>query len=64
MGLMQSLSGGPGKSLRKDGLWDDKRGVSAVEFALLAPLLLLMYKQATCSLLSAASRLSPRLQLI
>ena len=43
MGLMQSLSGGPGKSLRKDGLWDDKRGVSAVEFALLAPLLLLMY---------------------
>ena len=40
---MKPLSGRTRESLRNGGMWRDKRGVSAIEFALLAPVLLLMY---------------------
>ncbi len=40
---MKPLSGRTRESLQNGGVWRDKRGVSAVEFALLAPIILLMY---------------------
>jgi Flp pilus assembly protein TadG len=40
---MKPLSGRTREPLRNGGVWHDKRGVSAMEFALLAPIILLMY---------------------
>ena len=40
---MRPLSGRTRESLQNGGVWRDKRGVSAIEFALLAPIILLMY---------------------
>ena len=40
---MRPLSGRTRESLQNGGVWRDKRGVSAVEFALVAPIILLMY---------------------
>jgi Flp pilus assembly protein TadG len=40
---MKLLSGRTRGSLQNGGIWRDKRGVSAIEFALLAPIVLLMY---------------------
>jgi len=40
---MKPLSGRTRESLQIAGVWRDKRGVSALEFALLAPIVLLMY---------------------
>ena len=43
MGVMKPLSGMTRQSARAGGILNDERGVSAVEFALLAPAVLLMY---------------------
>ena len=40
---MRPLSAITRESLQNGGVWRDKRGVSAIEFALLAPIILLMY---------------------
>ena len=40
---MRPLSAITRKLLQNGGVWRDKRGVSAIEFALLAPIILLMY---------------------
>jgi Flp pilus assembly protein TadG len=40
---MRPLSGRTRESQHYSGLWRDKRGMSAVEFALLAPIILLIY---------------------
>jgi Flp pilus assembly protein TadG len=40
---MKPLSERPRASLQNGGVWRDKRGASAIEFALLAPIILLMY---------------------
>jgi Flp pilus assembly protein TadG len=40
---MRPLSGKTRESLQNGGVWHDKRGVSAVEFALIAPIILLLY---------------------
>ena len=43
VGVMKPLSGRTRESLQSGAMWRDKRGVSAVEFALLAPIIILMY---------------------
>jgi Flp pilus assembly protein TadG len=40
---MKPLSGRTRESLQSGGVWRDKRGVSAVEFALIVPIILMMY---------------------
>jgi Flp pilus assembly protein TadG len=40
---MNRLSGRTRQLLQNGGVWRDKRGVSALEFALLAPMVMLMY---------------------
>jgi len=40
---MKPLSGRPTESLRNGGVWRDKRGASAIEFALIVPVIILMY---------------------
>ena len=40
---MRPLSGRTKESLQNGAMWRDQRGVSAIEFALLAPILILMY---------------------
>ena len=40
---MKPLSGRTKESLQNGGVWRDQRGVSAIEFALLAPIIILMY---------------------
>jgi Flp pilus assembly protein TadG len=43
VGVMKPLSGRTRESLRNGGVWRDQRGTSAIEFALLVPVVFLMY---------------------